>query len=53
MKAGQDFIFIMMLLMGENSVQETNKYEKKCTIILRHTQGSVVCYLGYLNSVIS
>lgn len=31
---------------GENSVQETNM-RRKCTIILRHTQDSVVCYLGY------
>ena len=47
MKAGQDFTLSMMLLMGENSVQETNKHEKKMHHNpLRHTEDSVICYLG-------
>ena len=54
MKAGQDCTLSMMLLMGENSVQETNKYEKKMHHNPKtHTGQCCMLFGGILNSVLN
>lgn len=54
MKLGQDFTLSMMLLMGENSVQETNKYEKKMRHNPKtHTGQCFMLFWGVLNSVLN